>query len=48
MAARKTIWLQLWDTLGGWLQPGHELRIIALGGESEEFLHIGYHGEWLG
>ena len=36
------------DTLGGWLQPGHELRIIALGGESEEFLHIGYHGEWLG
>ena len=48
MAARKTIWLQLWDTLGGWLQPGHELRIIALGGESAGFLHIGYHGEWLG
>ena len=33
------------DTLGGWLQPGHELRVIALCGESEEFLHIGYRGD---
>lgn len=32
------------ETLDGWLQPGHELRVITLDGETAGFLHIGYRG----
>ncbi len=32
------------ETLNGWLEPGHELRVITLDGESAGFVHIGYRG----